>query len=341
MKIPKFHDASIKNDRKKIIIHRKDGFCCLSTHKPNILTYSDYLIIAEVDHPDDSLNSSSEYVSQLIESETTETPVIVPVNSLKDMGIVQEENVTSFALFEKEPSTSVKIVVVVEDKLDEQMLLKLLLTANEAKMEALNKMDVRNAEGDILIGNEEDYLMLVNSAAESTWNEDFSSLRKKVHHLVKEATINTLKCNGYPKSILEYIQCVGVTVKDLVDAGMELCVGVDKTEEIEIKLHNQIMLALEDINVISLVLAGIRVEEDYREHRIQGVNVDDDPAFLYADEVLGMSIANQIAGTKAIFNFKRYDEAKPGIISDLGPMLDDVFAGIVAGCMSKIFEERV
>jgi alpha-ribazole phosphatase CobZ len=67
--------------------------------------------------------------------------------------------------------------------------------------------------------------------------------------------------------------------------------------------------------------------------------VDDDPSYLYADEVLGMAIANQIAGTKAIFNFKRYDEVKPGIIGDLGPILDDVFAGLVAGCMSKIFEE--
>ncbi len=48
---------------------------------------------------------------------------------------------------------------------------------------------------------------------------------------------------------------------------------------------------------------------------------------------------HQIAGTKAIFNFKRYDEEKPGVIGKLGPVLDDVFAGLVADCMSKIFEE--
>ena len=96
---------------------------------------------------------------------------------------------------------------------------------------------------------------------------------------------------------------------------------------------------MEDINVVVLIVAGIRVEDDLRNHRIQGVDVDDDPAYLYSDEVLGMAIANQIAGTKAIFNFKRYDEAKPGVIGTLGPMLDDVFAGLVAGCMSKLFEE--
>ena len=101
----------------------------------------------------------------------------------------------------------------------------------------------------------------------------------------------------------------------------------------------QILKSLEDLIVVSFIVAGIRLEEDYEKHRIRNVNVDDDPAYLYSDEVMGMSIANQIAGTKAIFNFKRYDEAKPGIISTLGPVLDDVFAGLIAGCMSKIFEE--
>ncbi len=146
--------------------------------------------------------------------------------------------------------------------------------------------------------------------------------------------------NRISKSIYDYMSDVGVEVPQLVEAGMELLAGVEKTEEIEISLENQIRKSLEDINVVVLIVAGIRVEDDLKNHRIEEVDVDDDPAYLYSDEVLGMAIANQIAGTKAIFNFKRYDEAKPGVIGTLGPMLDDVFAGLVAGCMSKIFEEQ-
>jgi alpha-ribazole phosphatase CobZ len=131
---------------------------------------------------------------------------------------------------------------------------------------------------------------------------------------------------------------VGIGVDDLVDAGMEMVVGVEKTQEIRDKLKKQIYHSLDDLNVVSFIIAGIRLEEDYEKHRVHGVDVDDDPAYLYSDEVFGMSVANQIAGTKAIFNFKRYDEAKPGIISKLGPVLDDVFAGLIAGCMSKVFE---
>lgn len=144
---------------------------------------------------------------------------------------------------------------------------------------------------------------------------------------------------GISNSIYEFMSEVGVEVPQLVEAGLELLAGVEKTEKLEIALEKQIRKSLEDINVVVLIVAGIRVEDDLKNHRIEGVDVEDDPAYLYSDEVLGMAIANQIAGSKAIFNFKRYDEAKPGIIGTLGPMLDDVFAGLVAGCMSKLFEE--
>jgi len=55
-----------------------------------------------------------------------------------------------------------------------------------------------------------------------------------------------------------------------------------------------------------------------------------------AGNVLGLAIANQIAGTEGIFNFNRYIEAKPGIIWGLPPILDSAFAGLIAGCISKI-----
>ena len=144
---------------------------------------------------------------------------------------------------------------------------------------------------------------------------------------------------GISNSIYEFMSEVGVEVPQLVEAGLELLAGVEKTEKLEMALEKQIRKSLEDINVVVLIVAGIRVEDELKNHRIKGVDVDDDPAYLYSDEILGMAIANQIAGSKAIFNFKRYDEAKPGIIRTLGPMLDDVFAGLVAGCMSKLFEE--
>lgn len=136
--------------------------------------------------------------------------------------------------------------------------------------------------------------------------------------------------------ILDYFVAEGILIGDLVDAGMELVDGIEVTDKLRDKMESQILKSLTDINVIALLVAAMRTEQDLSDNRIREFDASD---YLYTDEVLGLAIANQIAGTKATFNFKRYVEEEPGIIYGLPPMLDDIFAGLIAGCMSKIFEE--
>jgi alpha-ribazole phosphatase CobZ len=169
-------------------------------------------------------------------------------------------------------------------------------------------------------------------------NDEVDIEKELIKTIVKSCN-SCLKRANISFGILDYIIAEGVTIDALVDAGMELCVGVEDSLELRKKLKKQILKSLEDLNVIALLMSAIRCEEDFQSNRLREVDVSEDPAYLYTDEVLGIAIANQIAGTKATFNFKRYDEEKPGIIANLGPMVDDIFAGLVAGCMSKIFEE--
>jgi len=79
--------------------------------------------------------------------------------------------------------------------------------------------------------------------------------------------------------------------------------------------------------------SAMRAEQDISSNRIREVELGND---FNAGNVLGLAIANQIAGTEGIFNFNRYIEAKPGIIWGLPPILDSAFAGLIAGCISKI-----
>lgn len=211
-------------------------------------------------------------------------------------------------------------------------------------------------------GKAQDLLEMINSKKHETkignynkeygenYNENIEKSIEGIKSIEKELVASMVKsCNNFLENInlsfgiLDYIIAEGITIDSLVAAGMELCVGTEKTSEkmkkLELRLKNQILKSLEDINVVALLMSCIRCEEDFQSNRLREVDVSDDPAYLYTDEVLGIAISNQIAGTKAIFNFKRYDEAKPGIISNLGPMVDDIFAGLIAGCMSKIFEE--
>ncbi|RBQ22342.1 hypothetical protein ALNOE001_20850 [Candidatus Methanobinarius endosymbioticus] len=177
----------------------------------------------------------------------------------------------------------------------------------------------------------------------NNYEETIEDIEKELINCMIKSCNNFLENLNLSFGILDYIIAEGISIDSLVDAGMELCVGVEetpeKTKELKLRLKNQILKSLEDINVVALLMSAIRCEEDFQSNRIREVDFSDDPAYLYTDEVLGIVISNQIAGTKATFNFKRYDEAKPGIISKLGPMVDDIFAGLIAGCMSKIFEE--
>ncbi|MGZ7068419.1 MAG: phosphatidylglycerophosphatase A, partial [Methanobacterium sp.] len=217
-------------------------------------------------------------------------------------------------------------------------LIKAYSKALESKIVALWDLDVRKPSWDLFTGNNDDELICACTGFNNEIS-DVDELQNLVGKCVRKAVGSAMLKSGFSKGIIDFIEGVGIKIDDLVKAGMELLVGVEESEELRLKLHQQILKSLEDLNVVSFIIAGIRLEEDYMKHRVEGINVDDDPAYLYSDEVFGMSIANQIAGTKAIFNFKRYDEEKPGIISGLGPVLDDVFAGLVAGCMSKIFED--
>ena len=177
------------------------------------------------------------------------------------------------------------------------------------------------------------------------WNKgcttdiDFDKLKVRISEAIEISIEDAFKKMDLTFGILDYFVAEGILIGDLVDAGMELLEGVEVTDELKQKMEAQLLKSLADINVIALLVAAMRTEQDLTGNRIREVDISDDPAFLYTDEVLGIAISNQIAGTKATFNFKRYDEAKPGIIYGLPPMLDDIFAGLIAGCMSKIFEE--
>ena len=139
--------------------------------------------------------------------------------------------------------------------------------------------------------------------------------------------------------ILDYFVSEGILVGDLVEAGMELVEDVEVTDELKEKMKTQILKSLADINVIALLSAAIRSKHDFAQGRIRELGAGSNHNNFYADEVLGLAISNQIAGTKAAFNFKRYHNTKPGIIYGLPPVLNDAFAGLIAGCVSKIFEE--
>ncbi|HOT94683.1 MAG TPA: phosphatidylglycerophosphatase A [Methanoregulaceae archaeon] len=133
----------------------------------------------------------------------------------------------------------------------------------------------------------------------------------------------------------------GITREALVEAGMALYVphGLSSAKAAE-RLDSLLARHLRDPNVAALLIGAVLLEEELVERR-KGSELGNDPVFLLADEIIGMAIAEVIAGTYARFEFTRYDQKKPGILGTLGPFLDDAVAGLIAGCTSRLYSEQV
>ncbi|MDR2830513.1 MAG: phosphatidylglycerophosphatase A [Methanobrevibacter sp.] len=229
-------------------------------------------------------------------------------------------------------------IIIINNKLTHKELLELYKIGIKNKEKYFNYRKLPSTIQNFLNSNE--FLAIASKTSSNNSNKDFEYIKEEFINSMSKSYSNFFKELDVDFGILDYIYSLGFNIDDLVDAGMELLVGVENTDEIRDKLKNQLLSSISDINVIALIIAAIRTEEDFMGKTLREVNVDDDPAYLYTDEVLGLAIANQIAGTKATFNFKRYDENKPGILSKLDPMTDDIFAGLIAGSMSKIFDEH-
>jgi len=142
--------------------------------------------------------------------------------------------------------------------------------------------------------------------------------------------------------LLKYLEEKGVTLKDLIDAALELFVphpGVETKEKATELLREEFFDALSDVNVSCLEVACFRAEEDAQAGLIPSLTKErfmGRPG-LVADELLGMTIASYIAGVRGIFEFIRFDQAKPGILKKLGPISNDAIGGLVAGVSSNVY----
>ena len=238
-------------------------------------------------------------------------------------------------------------VIIIDKVLSPKDLLKIFKLVNSVKADMLAKMNLPIHIHNIL--NTDDFLAVLSNIPQTGGESldinnaqyddiDFEELKVRIADAVEISIEDAFNRMDLSFGILDYLVSEGILIGDLVDAGMELLESSEVTQQLKDKMENQILKSLSDINVVMLIDAALRTEDDLAENRIREIDIKEDSFYLYSDEVLGLAVANQIAGTKAAVNFKKYSELKPGIIYGLPPVTDKVFAGLIAGCISKIFE---
>jgi alpha-ribazole phosphatase CobZ len=148
--------------------------------------------------------------------------------------------------------------------------------------------------------------------------------------------------NSEKPPLMEYLEKKGITLKDLVNTALELFVphpGLENEKAAAKMLREEFLDALSDVNISTLEVACFRAQEDAENGLIPGLSKErfmGRPG-LVADELMGLAIANYIAGVKGVFEFIRFDQAKPGILKKLGPITNDAIGGLVAGVSSNVY----
>ena len=119
--------------------------------------------------------------------------------------------------------------------------------------------------------------------------------------------------------------------------------GVETKEKAVELLKEEFFEALSDVNVTCLEIACFRAEDDAKSGLIPGVTQERlfGRPRLVVDELLEMAIANYIAEAKGIFEFIRFDKAKPGILKKLGPIKNDAIGGLIAGVSSNMYSRAL
>ena len=142
--------------------------------------------------------------------------------------------------------------------------------------------------------------------------------------------------------LLKFLEKKGITLKDLIDTALEFYVphpGVETKEKAKEMLREEFLDALSDVNVSTLEIAAFRAQEDAEAGLIPGLTQErfrGRPG-LVADELIGLAIATYIAGARGMFEFTRFDQAKPGILTKLGAITNDAIGGLVAGVSSNMY----
>ncbi|MDR2708303.1 MAG: alpha-ribazole phosphatase CobZ [Nitrososphaerota archaeon] len=152
--------------------------------------------------------------------------------------------------------------------------------------------------------------------------------------------------NNTSVPMLDWLEQRGITMRDLVDAALEMYVphpGIETPQKAAKVLEEEILVALGDPNVATLITAAFHAQDDAEKGLIPGLSMEyflGRPG-LVADELFGIAISTYIAGAKGMFEYVRFDQAKPGILKRLGPLTNDPIGALIAGASSNMYTRAV
>ncbi len=242
-------------------------------------------------------------------------------------------------------NNTINTILLIDGNLTLSCMVNAIITATEGKCLALQLLDVRSGTG-VATGTSTDTVTIActGKGERIEYAGTATTLGKMIYNTVKNATLQALQKQEHisiGRPIMQRLEELGVTLPKIVGAALSLFVPhpkIESSEKAEQIFVDELNNALADPNVCALIYTGIALERDAKRGMLNLRGYENDLTSLVADEVLGMSISKYIGGYKGLFEYIRYDKAKPGILAELGPFMDDVIAGLIGGVSARMYD---
>ena len=239
---------------------------------------------------------------------------------------------------------TINVMVVTDRPLDDCGLVNAVMTITEAKVAALLDHHIAGT------GTTSDAVMVACPMEgeaclwAGTGSDHGIAMSMAVRLGLGESISRWKGANGDSVHFLRALAIRGITYDDMWRAVKEMEALDPSWDEGEVRgrFEAKLQRLAQDVNVNALLTAAMALEEKGRFGQLYGLDEDryqEDPVHLLADELLGIALAEYIGGSRCVFEYVRYDKRKPGVLSELGPFMDDIVASLIGATMSTIYSE--
>jgi len=269
------------------------------------------------------------------------------VSALVTAGLSWPAAVGDKEIYKPPLSGTINTIILIDGNLTDGCLVNLVSAVAEAKVLALRRLDVRSRfSGLPATGTTSDAVAVACTGRGEEVPHGGSATRlgemvgEAVGRALEEAIEKEEKLTrGRP--LIKRLEERGVSLDNLVEVGLELFTHPIKFGGRQVAatlLRESLSRNLSDVNVASLILAALRLEEDGKLGLIPGLSGEEflsDPVSLVADERIGVAISDYIAGVEGVQTFLSCGGKECGLQGQrlsLGAAL----RGLIAGSLSQI-----
>jgi adenosylcobinamide amidohydrolase len=235
--------------------------------------------------------------------------------------------------FEHKKCGTINIIVLIDGNLTESCMVDAVKTATEAKTVALRELDIRSRfSGDVASGTMTDSIAIActRSGGAIKYAGTFTVLGELIGKAVRESVeIAVLKQEEIApnRSLMKRLEERGISfegIMSLADPKIR-CENPRKYQ----RLKEQMLLALSDKNIVSLVLASLRFDDDARNGLIPENPKNKDVSRISIEEIFKSAMDNYCLSKKTGDSKRASFGKEKTAIDNLGPFTRSVLLAVL------------